>query len=115
MVSIYGGTGFIGSKYHQMFGGTIVNRESVVSPSNDLLYFISTTNNYNVFEQPLIVTNGSTCKLTPHFLNRNEYANRLNQNPVLPGHQTIIVSKNNRNSLPIFFVNLNINISLPVD
>ena len=54
MVSIYGGTGFIGSKYHQMFGGTIVNRESVVSPSNDLLYFISTTNNYNVFEQPLI-------------------------------------------------------------
>ena len=54
MVSIFGGTGFIGSKYHQMFGGNIVNRESVVSPSKDLLYFISTTDNYNIYDNPFI-------------------------------------------------------------
>jgi nucleoside-diphosphate-sugar epimerase len=57
MLSIFGGTGFIGSAYHKDRGGMIVNRDEVISPTSDILYFISTTHNYHVFDDPFIDIN----------------------------------------------------------
>ena len=54
MISIYGSTGFIGARYLEMFnvGSLPIDRESRIPKSNTVLYFISTTHNYNVFENP---------------------------------------------------------------
>ena len=51
-ISIYGGTGFIGSSFCNLFADQILKipREDREPQSKDILYFISTTTNYNVFE-----------------------------------------------------------------
>lgn len=48
-VSIYGGTGNIGSYYHGLYGGDIIDRDWRTPKSNKVLYFISTTSNNNIF------------------------------------------------------------------
>jgi nucleoside-diphosphate-sugar epimerase len=58
-ISLYGGTGFIGSTYHQRFINadniTVIPRWKQKPSSNtDILYMISTTNNYNVFKDATI-------------------------------------------------------------
>lgn len=52
MISVYGGTGFIGESFCNLFSDQIVkiSRDSREPQSKDILYFISTTTNYNVFE-----------------------------------------------------------------
>jgi nucleoside-diphosphate-sugar epimerase len=47
-LDIFGGTGFIGSTYVDLFGGDVVPRDYVLAKSGEILYFISTTSNYNV-------------------------------------------------------------------
>ena len=51
-ISVYGGTGFIGSSFCNLFADQILKipREDREPQSKDILYFISTTTNYNVFE-----------------------------------------------------------------
>lgn len=51
-ISVYGGTGFIGSSFCNLFSDQILKipREDREPQSKDILYFISTTTNYNVFE-----------------------------------------------------------------
>ena len=51
-ISVYGGTGFIGSSFCNLFADQIlkITREDREPQSKDILYFISTTTNYNVFE-----------------------------------------------------------------
>lgn len=51
-ISVYGGTGFIGESFCNLFSDKIVKipRESREPRSKDILYFISTTTNYNIFE-----------------------------------------------------------------
>jgi len=51
-ISVYGGTGFIGSSFCDLFSDQIIKipRDSREPQSKDILYFISTTTNYNVFE-----------------------------------------------------------------
>jgi len=51
-ISVYGGTGFIGESFCNLFSDQIVKipRDSREPQSRDILYFISTTTNYNVFE-----------------------------------------------------------------
>lgn len=57
MKAIFGGTGFIGGRYHKLFPGYLVPRNQrncevgSVRPGEvkDIVYFISTINNYNVF------------------------------------------------------------------
>ena len=51
-ISVYGGTGFIGRSFCDLFSDQIVKipRDSKEPQSRDILYFISTTTNYNVFE-----------------------------------------------------------------
>ena len=51
-ISVYGGTGFIGSSFCNLFSDQVIkiSRDLREPQSKDILYFISTTTNYNVFE-----------------------------------------------------------------
>ena len=49
-LSIFGSTGFIGSNFVKLYPDNIKIKKGDLSPqSNDILYFISTVDNYNVF------------------------------------------------------------------
>jgi nucleoside-diphosphate-sugar epimerase len=52
MISVYGGTGFIGGIFCQIYSEEtiIIPREERKPQSNNILYFLSTTSNYNVFQ-----------------------------------------------------------------
>lgn len=51
-ISVYGGTGFIGGSFCNLFPDRVIKipRDSREPQSKNILYFISTTTNYNVFE-----------------------------------------------------------------
>lgn len=51
MISVFGATGFIGSKFCELYKDEVIkiNRNDYVPKSNDVLYLISTTDNYNIF------------------------------------------------------------------
>lgn len=52
---VYGGMGFIGGVYRKMFPESLLQEHDEIEPqSNEILYFISTTDNYNVFTNPLL-------------------------------------------------------------
>jgi len=54
-LKIFGGTGFIGSHFHALYPEThVVPRENKEFQAGDALYLISTTNNYNVFNDPTL-------------------------------------------------------------
>jgi nucleoside-diphosphate-sugar epimerase len=52
MISVFGGTGFIGSRFSQMYRDQVkvIPRDTYKPSSKDILYLISTTSNYNVFD-----------------------------------------------------------------
>lgn len=52
MISVYGGTGFIGGSFCKIFSDQVIkiSRDSREPQSKNILYFISTTTNYNIFE-----------------------------------------------------------------
>lgn len=51
-LSVFGGTGFIGGKFCEMYSDkvTLVPRDDTISLTKDILYFISTTTNQSVFK-----------------------------------------------------------------
>lgn len=50
-LSVYGGSGFVGRNFIKMHEGCIqISREERKPQSKDILYFISTVDNYNVFD-----------------------------------------------------------------
>jgi len=51
-LSIFGGTGFIGGRFFELSKHecVLINREDRKPKTSDLLYFISTTHNYHVFD-----------------------------------------------------------------
>lgn len=51
-ISLFGGTGFVGSEFRKVTNRPIhlIPREDRTPISNEILYLISTTDNYNVFE-----------------------------------------------------------------
>lgn len=54
-ICVYGGTGFVGGVYRKMFPETVLQEhDDLVPQTPDILYFISTTDNYNVFSNPLL-------------------------------------------------------------
>lgn len=53
MVNIYG-SGFIGSHYKNQYPCIVNDRNDLVPKTNNILYFISTTDNYNVKTNPYI-------------------------------------------------------------
>lgn len=52
MISVYGGTGFIGGSFCNIFSEQSIKipRDNRKPQSKNILYFISTTTNYNIFE-----------------------------------------------------------------
>tara|TARA_B100000424_G_scaffold269552_1_gene266765 strand:- start:302 stop:1141 length:840 start_codon:yes stop_codon:yes gene_type:complete len=64
-ISIYGSSGFIGSRYCNLFSDEVIKipREQNTSESNELLYFISTTTNYNIFDKPFLDVETNLIKL----------------------------------------------------
>jgi len=54
MISVYGGTGFIGGTYCDLFKEEclMIPRFQKKPETNNILYFISTVHNYNVFDDP---------------------------------------------------------------
>ena len=51
-ISVFGGTGFIGTRFCEMYPRETIkiSRDSYIPKTNEILHFISTTHNYNVFE-----------------------------------------------------------------
>lgn len=50
-IDLFGGTGFIGSAYKKLYPETIIHdRENDIPSHSDVLYMISTTHNYHVYE-----------------------------------------------------------------
>lgn len=56
MISVFGSTGFIGSRYCQLNKDNVeeIPRDSIQHNSNNILYLISTVDNYNVFDKPFL-------------------------------------------------------------
>jgi nucleoside-diphosphate-sugar epimerase len=54
MISVYGSTGFVGSQYMRMYADSAIPiaRSEDTPKSKDILYFISTTHNYHIFDDP---------------------------------------------------------------
>ena len=53
MVNLFG-NGFVGSNYSKKYPCIINDRNDLVPKTNQILYFISTTDNYNVHTNPYI-------------------------------------------------------------
>ena len=53
-ISVYGSSGFLGSRFCEMYPNTTIQipREQNFPNSSDVLYFISTVHNYNIFTEP---------------------------------------------------------------
>lgn len=52
MISLYGGSGFVGGNFKRMFDSCIdMQRDDRKPHTNDILYFISTVDNYNVHDR----------------------------------------------------------------
>lgn len=47
-ISVFGGSGFIGSNYCNKYESILIPRDDLKSQSSEILYFISTVDNYNV-------------------------------------------------------------------
>jgi nucleoside-diphosphate-sugar epimerase len=58
-ISVYGGTGFIGSAFQKVFYDEVIliPREERKPQTNNIVYFLSTTSNYNIFDDPHIDIN----------------------------------------------------------
>jgi len=57
--SVFGSTGFIGSEYVTSYSDSSISikREDRKTKSENIIYFISTTNNYHVFDDPYLDIN----------------------------------------------------------
>lgn len=64
-ISVYGGTGFIGSRFCSLFKDEVlkIDRDSNQSKSNNILYFISTVDNYNIHNDLKVDINTNLIKL----------------------------------------------------
>jgi|TARA_Y100000296_G_C5175476_1_gene259798 nucleoside-diphosphate-sugar epimerase len=54
MISVFGSSGFIGTRFCQLYSNDVykIDRNDYVPKSSDVLYLISTIHNYNVFDNP---------------------------------------------------------------
>lgn len=70
-VSVFGGTGFIGSNWFKLYEDIsfLEKRDSISSKYNDILYFRSTNSNYSVFKDPSIEISTNLLLLTKMFIN----------------------------------------------
>lgn len=63
-LSVFGSTGFIGNSFISLYDSACISRESNKPIENtDVLYLISTTHNYHVFNEPLLDIETNLVKL----------------------------------------------------
>jgi len=62
-LSIFGGTGFVLSHYIKRFGGIMEPRNTNISTTHNILYGISTVDNYNIYSDPHLDINTNLTKL----------------------------------------------------
>jgi hypothetical protein len=64
-ISIFGSSGFVGNYYLKLFNESCIpiDREDNKPKSKDVLYFISTVDNYNIFDNPYIDIDTNLTKL----------------------------------------------------
>lgn len=65
MISVFGGSGFVGSNFISMFKDECVeiSRENNTPQTQDILYFISTIDNYNIHTNPYLDIDTNLTKL----------------------------------------------------
>jgi len=65
MISVYGSTGFIGSNFCALNSSKCISipKQDNKPQSNNILYFISTVDNYNVYENPYLDVETNLTKL----------------------------------------------------
>lgn len=65
MISVFGATGFVGKRFSELYSeiSLLIERENNKSKTDDVLYLISTTNNYNVYENPHLDVDTNLSKL----------------------------------------------------
>lgn len=63
-LSIYGGSGLIGSYFQGLYGGWVINRNTLPPKTNRVLYLISTTDNHNIYLDPTIDIKTNLLELT---------------------------------------------------
>jgi nucleoside-diphosphate-sugar epimerase len=70
-ISVFGSTGFIGSKWMNLYGQDSYSesRDSISSQNKDILYFRATNSNYNVFSDPSMDVDANLILLTKLFKN----------------------------------------------
>jgi len=56
-LTVYGSSGFIGSHFIEKYGGIQQSRDRRLPETKDILYLISTVDNYNVFTDPYLDIN----------------------------------------------------------
>lgn len=56
MISLFGGTGFIGSNFLKLYSeiSYVEDRDSITSQNNEILYLRGTNSNYNLFSDPTL-------------------------------------------------------------
>lgn len=65
MISVFGGSGFVGSNFISMFKDecTKISRENNTPQTQNILYFISTVDNYNIYTDPYLDIDTNLTKL----------------------------------------------------
>jgi len=71
MISVFGASGFIGSKWMELYPETSFaeERSSILSKYKDILYFRGTNSNYSVFKDPTLEVKTNLLLLTEMFKN----------------------------------------------
>ena len=56
MISVFGSNGFIGNRFQKKFESKCISisRNSLKVESDEILYFISTTHNYNILDNNIL-------------------------------------------------------------
>lgn len=64
-LSVFGSTGFVGNRYCDLYPENVIkiDRNNATPSSQNILYLISTTDNYNVFTDPVIDVETNLVKL----------------------------------------------------
>lgn len=62
-LSVFGGTGFVLSNYIKTFGGIVEPKDKNEATTNNILYGISTVDNYNIYSNPQLDISTNLTKL----------------------------------------------------
>ena len=108
-ISIFGGTGFIGSNWMNLYGQfSFLEERSSVSPKHDeIVYFRSTNSNYSVFNDPTKEISSNLLLLTETFSNlKNSNTFNLISSWFVYGKNNLIINSENDTCNPKGFYSI---------